>query len=145
LKRNALGLGVQDWESIVQDKKLRILIADDQPYMRRAVKALLESQDGWVVCGEAADGLEAIEKTKELHPDVIVMDMVMPRVNGLEATRKIHQDFPDSQVLILTLHNLPELATLVKSAGARGLVLKSDSNNLLISAVERLGQQQRLD
>jgi len=129
----------------VQGKQLRILIADDQPYMRRAVKALLESQDGWVVCGEAADGLEAIEKTKELHPDVIVMDMVMPRVNGLEATRKIHQDFPDSQVLILTLHNLPELATLVKSAGARGLVLKSDSNHLLISAVERLRQQQLPD
>jgi DNA-binding NarL/FixJ family response regulator len=129
----------------VQGKQLRILIADDQPYMRRAVKALLESQEGWVVCGEAADGLEAIEKTKELHPDVIVMDMVMPRVNGLEATRKIHQDFPDSQVLILTLHNLPELATLVKSAGARGLVLKSDSNHLLISAVERLGQQQHPD
>jgi DNA-binding NarL/FixJ family response regulator len=129
----------------VQGKQLRILIADDQPYMRRAVKALLESQDGWVVCGEAADGLEAIEKTKELHPDVIVMDMVMPRVNGLEATRKIHQDFPDSQVLILTLHNLPELATLVKSAGARGLVLKSDSNYLLISAVERLRQQQLPD
>jgi len=107
--------------------------------MRRAVKALLESQDGWVVCGEAADGREAIEKTEELRPDVIVMDMVMPNVNGLEATRKIHQNFPKSPILILTLHNLPELATLVKSAGAKGLVLKSDSNRVLISAVEHLG------
>jgi len=124
---------------VVQGRQLRILIADDQPYMRRAVKALLESQDGWVVCGEAADGREAIEKTEELRPDVIVMDMVMPNVNGLEATRKIHQNFPKSPILILTLHNLPELATLVKSAGAKGLVLKSDSNRVLISAVEHLG------
>lgn len=124
---------------MVQGRQLRILIADDQPYMRRAVKALLESQDGWVVCGEAADGREAIEKTEELRPDVIVMDMVMPNVNGLEATRKIHQNFPKSPILILTLHNLPELATLVKSAGAKGLVLKSDSNRVLISAVEHLG------
>jgi chemotaxis response regulator CheB len=68
---------------MTNEKQLRILIADDQPYMRRAVKALLESQNGWVVCGEAADGLEAIKKVEELQPDVIVMDMIMPNLNGL--------------------------------------------------------------
>jgi DNA-binding NarL/FixJ family response regulator len=121
-------------------KQLRILIADDQPYMRRAVKALLESQDGWVVCGEAANGLEAIEKTEKLQPDVVVMDMIMPHLNGLEATRRIHREFPDSHILILTLHDVPELTRLVQTAGAQGLVLKSDSNRLLISAVEHLGR-----
>jgi two-component system response regulator NreC len=122
------------------EKQLRILIADDQPYMRRAVKALLESRDGWVVCGEAADGLEAIEKTEKLQPDVVVMDMIMPHLNGLEATRRIHREFPDSHILILTLHDVPELTRLVQTAGAQGLVLKSDSNRLLISAVEHLGR-----
>jgi DNA-binding NarL/FixJ family response regulator len=121
-------------------KQLRILIADDQPYMRRAVKALLESQDGWVVCGEAANGLEAIENTEKLQPDVVVMDMIMPHLNGLEATRRIHREFPDSHILILTLHDVPELTRLVQTAGAQGLVLKSDSNQLLISAVEHLGR-----
>jgi DNA-binding NarL/FixJ family response regulator len=121
-------------------KQLRILIADDQPYMRRAVKALLEFQDGWVVCGEAANGLEAIEKTEKLQPDVVVMDMIMPHLNGLEATRRIHREFPDSHILILTLHDVPELTRLVQTAGAQGLVLKSDSNQLLISAVEHLGR-----
>jgi DNA-binding NarL/FixJ family response regulator len=121
------------------EKQLRILVADDQPYMRRAVKALLESREGWVVCGEAADGLEAIEKTEKLQPDVVVMDMIMPHLNGLEAARRIHREFPDSHILILTLHDVPELTRLVQTAGAQGLVLKSDSNRLLISAVEHLG------
>ena len=122
------------------EKQLRILIADDQPYMRRAVKALLESRKGWIVCGEAADGLEAIEKTEKLQPDVVVMDMIMPHLNGLEATRRIHREFPESHILILTLHDVPELTRLVQTAGAQGLVLKSDSNRLLISAVEHLGR-----
>jgi DNA-binding NarL/FixJ family response regulator len=123
---------------MANDRQLRILVADDQPYMRRAVKALLESQNGWVVCGEAADGLEAIQKTGELQPDVIVMDMIMPNLNGLEATRRIHREFPDTHVLILTLHDVPELIKLVQTAGAQGLVLKSDSNRVLILAVEHL-------
>ena len=125
---------------MMTEKQLRILVADDQPYMRRAVKALLESREGWVVCGEAADGLEAVEKTEKLLPDVVVMDMLMPHLNGLEAARRIHREFPDSHVLILTLHDVPELIRLVQTAGAQGLVLKSESNRLLISAVEHLGR-----
>jgi DNA-binding NarL/FixJ family response regulator len=102
---------------------------------------LLESQNGWEVCGEAADGIEAVTKTEELHPDVIVMDLAMPKLNGLEAARAIHHDFPNSRVVILTLHDVPELTSLVERAGAQGLVLKSDSNRLLISAVEHLGRE----
>jgi DNA-binding NarL/FixJ family response regulator len=123
-------------------KQLRILVVDDQPYIRRAVRSLLESQNNWVVCGEAADGIEAIARTAELHPDVIVMDMSMPRLNGLEAARTIREEFPKSRVVILTLHDLPELPALVKRAGAQGLVLKSDSNRFLISAIEHLGREQ---
>lgn len=123
-------------------KQLRILIVDDQPYVRRAVRTLLESQKGWAVCGEASDGNEAIAKTEELNPDIVVMDMSMPNLNGLEAARAIHQEFPKSHVLILTLHDLPELRILVERAGAQGLVLKSDSNRILISAIEHLGREQ---
>jgi DNA-binding NarL/FixJ family response regulator len=122
-----------------QAQELRILIVDDQPYMRRAVKSLLESHPGWTVCGEAVDGLEAVSKMAELQPDVVVMDMMMPNLNGLEATRRIRQQFPASRILILTLHDVPELVRLARSAGAGGLVLKSDSNRLLISAVEHVG------
>ncbi|HEY0701353.1 MAG TPA: response regulator transcription factor [Candidatus Acidoferrales bacterium] len=119
-------------------QQLRILVADDQPYMRRAVKSLLETHQGWVVCGEAADGLEAVSKAAELQPDVVVMDMMMPNLNGLEATRRIRQEFPESHILILTLHDVPELVRLARSAGAQGLVLKSDSDRLLIPAVEHV-------
>lgn len=119
---------------------LRILVADDQPYIRRAVRALLESRSGWEVIGEASDGREAIEKTGELNPDVIVMDMFMPNLNGLEATREIHAAYPDAKVLILTLHDLPDLSRAVREAGAKGLVLKSDSNLFLIAAVETIGE-----
>jgi DNA-binding NarL/FixJ family response regulator len=123
-----------------QAPELRILIADDQPYMRRAVKSLLESHQGWTVCGEAVDGLEAVSKMAELQPDVVVMDMMMPNLNGLEATRRIHLQFPSARILILTLHDVPELVRLARSAGARGLVLKSESNRLLIAAVEQVGE-----
>ncbi len=124
----------------MSETHLRILVADDQPYIRRAVRALLESRSGWEVIGEASDGREAIKKTGELHPDVIVMDMFMPNLNGLEATREIHASYPEAKVLILTLHDLPDLSRAVREAGAKGLVLKSDSNLFLIPAVETIGE-----
>ncbi|MGA3293893.1 MAG: response regulator transcription factor [Candidatus Acidiferrales bacterium] len=123
-------------------KLLRILIADDQPLVRRAVRNLLESQMDWKVCGEAADGHEALEKTKELDPDVVVMDLGMPNMNGLEAARKIHVACPRTQILILTLYQFPELASTVQHAGAQGCVLKSDSNRYLIPAVASLSNFQ---
>lgn len=118
------------------EKHLRILIVDDQPYVRRAVRSLLESKCEWEVCGEASDGREAIEKTEELHPDVVIMDMSMPGLNGLEATRFIHQRFPASEVVILTLHDFPGLSRMAQEAGAKGCVLKGNSNDLLIPAVQ---------
>ena len=80
----------------------RILIADDHEVVRRGVRALLNSISGWEVCGESVDGQDAIEKTKELRPDVVLMDINMPKLNGLEATRVIRKQVPESEVLVLT-------------------------------------------
>jgi DNA-binding NarL/FixJ family response regulator len=127
---------------MVAETQLRILIVDDQTIVRRAVRLLLESHAGWGVCGEASDGVEAIDKTRELHPDIIVMDLSMPNMSGLEATRKIHAFFPETQILILTLHHFPQLARTVQRAGAQGCVLKSDSSRYLIPAISSLSNAQ---
>jgi DNA-binding NarL/FixJ family response regulator len=126
----------------VEEKPLRILIADDQPLVRKAIRVLLESRAGWKVCAEAADGREAVAKTKELSPDIVVMDLSMPHMNGLDATREIHSSCPQTQVLILTLYHFPELARAAQHAGAQGCVLKSDSNRFLIPAIASLGNLQ---
>ena len=126
----------------MESRPLRILIADDQALVRGAVRILLESRAGWEVCGEAADGREAVTKTKEQHPDVVVMDLSMPNMNGLDATREIHSFYPQTPVLILTLYHFPELARTAQHAGAQGCVLKSDSNRYLIPAVASLGNAQ---
>jgi len=118
------------------ERRLRILVADDQPNVRRAVRSLLASRVDWEVCGEASDGCEAIQRTKELQPDVIIMDMSMPRLNGLAATREIHDRFPGSQVVILTFHDFPGLAQLARDAGAKGCVLKGHASEFLVQAVE---------
>jgi DNA-binding NarL/FixJ family response regulator len=117
-------------------KHLRILIVDDHAFIRRAVRSLLEARQDWEVCGEASDGLEAVEQAGKLHPDVVVMDMLMPGVGGLEATRRIHHSFPESHVVILTLHSFPDLNRAVRDAGAEGIVLKTDSDRYLVPAVE---------
>ena len=126
----------------MEEKPLRILIADDQPLVRKAIRVLLESRAGWKVCAEAADGREAVAKTKELSPDIVVMDLSMPHMNGLDATREIHSSCPQTQVLILTLYHFPELARAAQHAGAQGCVLKSDSNRSLIPAIASLGNLQ---
>src|SRR5579872_3808454 len=88
---------------------VQILIADDHGVTRRGVRALLETKRGWKVCGEASDGAEAVEQAMKLKPHIIVMDISMPKVNGLEATRQIHQELPDTPVLVLTVHESEEL------------------------------------
>ena len=117
---------------------LRILVADDHPVVRRGVKALLETHANWQVCGEASTGREAVEQVKRLDPDIVVLDLSMPELNGLDATRRIMQDAPRTQVLVLTMHHSEELAHQVLRAGARGYVLKSDADRELIAAVDSL-------
>ena len=119
---------------------LRILIVDDHAVVRRGVRALLESQDGWQVVGEAATGREAVELALHLEPDVIVMDVSLPELNGLEATRRILKQSPRIEIVMLTMHYSEELAQNALQAGARGYVLKSDADQDLVAAVEHLRQ-----
>jgi len=119
---------------------LRILIVDDHAVVRRGVRSLLESHEGWEVCGEATTGRDAVEQSRRLRPDVVVMDLSLPELNGLDATRQILKDTPDTEVLVLTMHHSEELARDVLQAGARGYVLKSDADENLIIAVDSLRQ-----
>jgi DNA-binding NarL/FixJ family response regulator len=119
---------------------LRILVVDDHAVVRRGVRALLESHEGWEVCGEATTGRDAVEMTRRLRPDVVVMDLSLPGLNGLDATRQILKDAPDTEVLVLTMHHSEELARDVLQAGARGYVLKNDADENLLAAVDSLRQ-----
>jgi len=119
---------------------LRILVADDHEIVRRGLCAILESHSGWEVCGEAADGREAVEKTRQLNPDVVILDIGMPSLNGLEATRQILRGNPLQRVLILTVTDAEQLIEEVLKAGARGFVLKADAAKDLTMAVEALQQ-----
>ncbi len=117
---------------------LRIIIVDDHAVVRRGVRALLESQPGWEVAGEAVTGREAVDLAKRLYPDIVVMDLSLPELNGLDAARQILKDSPRTEVLVLTMHHSEELVRNVLQAGARGYVLKSDADESLIAAVESL-------
>jgi DNA-binding NarL/FixJ family response regulator len=119
---------------------LRILVVDDHAVVRRGVRSLLESHEDWEVCGEATTGRDAVEQSRRLRPDVVVMDLSLPELNGLDATRQILKDRPDTEVLVLTMHTSEELARDVLQAGARGYVLKADADENLIAAVDSLRQ-----
>ena len=116
----------------------RILVADDHEVVRRGLVALLHAQPDWQVCGEAAEGRDAVEKTSQLKPDVVILDIGMPNLNGLEATRQILKINPQARVLILTLHDSDHVVREVLSAGARGFLLKSDAGRDLVAAVDAL-------
>ena len=118
--------------------ELRILIADDHELMRRGVRSLLEAEAGWKVVGEAADGQELVEKTEKLRPDVVVLDISMPRLNGLEAAHRIKKILPEVKILILSMHDSEQLARSVLDAGARGYIAKSDTARDLVIAIEAL-------
>lgn len=119
---------------------LRLIVADDHEVVRKGVRALLESQAGWSVLEEAGDGREAVEKAERLRPDVVVLDISMPGLNGFEATRQIRKVSPDSEVLILTMHDSEQVVRDVLLAGARGYVLKSDVGRDLVAAVDALSK-----
>ena len=117
---------------------MRILVADDHPIVRQGICALLKSHSGWDICGEATNGAEAVQMVSELKPDVAILDIAMPTLNGLEATRQILNDHPDQKILILTVNDSEQLIREVLKAGARGFVLKSDSGRDLIKAVQSI-------
>jgi len=120
---------------------LRVLIADDHEVARRGIRALLESHPGWEICGEAKDGRETVELANQLKPDVTLLDIGMPNLNGLEAARQILAVSPDAAILILTMHDTDHVVREVLRAGARGFLLKSDAGRDLVAAVEALQQQ----
>lgn len=119
---------------------LRILIADDHAVVRAGLRALLESRPGWEVSAEAADGREAVEKASKLKPQVAILDIGMPLLNGVEAARRIHKASPQTEILILTMHESDDLVQQVVDAGARGYILKDDADRVLLAAVEALRQ-----
>lgn len=118
---------------------LRILIADDHDIVRDGLRTLLQMQKGWTVCDEAATGREAVSMALRHKPDVVVLDFSMPELNGLDATLQIRKALPDTEVLIITMHDSEQLAREVLRAGARGLLVKTDVRRHLVPAVHALG------
>jgi DNA-binding NarL/FixJ family response regulator len=122
-------------------KALRILIADDHDIIRRGLKNLLTARSGWEICAEAKTGREAVSLVEQHQPDIVVMDVTMPDLNGLEAARQIHKTFPKIGILILTLHFSDVLVRDIVAAGARAYIMKSDADRDLVSAVEALANR----
>jgi two-component system, NarL family, nitrate/nitrite response regulator NarL len=113
----------------------RVLIVDDHAVIRRGVQGILSIYPEWELCGEADNGHDAVRLASELHPEIVIMDVSMPGMNGLEAARIMHETLPDTKVLLLTLHFSSEFVRSAFKAGARGYVLKSDAENELIRAL----------
>ncbi|HEY2352976.1 MAG TPA: response regulator transcription factor [Candidatus Acidoferrum sp.] len=113
----------------------RVLIVDDHAVIRRGVQGILRTYPEWDLCGEADNGQDAIRLAGELQPEVVIMDVSMPGLNGLEATRIMCEMLPETKVLLLTLHSSSEFVRSAFRAGARGYVLKSDAENELVRAL----------
>jgi len=119
-------------------RSLRILVADDHELVRRGIRGLLRARRGWTVVGEAVNGQEAVEKANRLKPDVAILDISMPDLDGLQATRRIREAAPTTEVVVLTMHESDQMVRRVLEAGARGYVLKSDLATHLVNAVKHV-------
>jgi DNA-binding NarL/FixJ family response regulator len=124
-------------------KKLRILIADDHGLVRRGARAVLHSRPGWRVVGEATNGREAVQKAIELKPDVAVVDIGMPELDGVEVTRQIREAVPNTKVLVLTMHESDQMISRALDAGACGYLLKSDLTDSFPKAVKAIAEGKR--
>lgn len=117
---------------------IRILIADDHEVVRQGLRALLQGHAGWEICGEALDGRDAVDKAAQLKPDLVILDIGMPNLNGLDAARQILRAEPQTKVLVLTIDESEQVMREVLNTGARGFLLKSDAARDLVAAVEAL-------
>ena len=124
-------------------RRLRILIVDDHALVRRGAKEVLNSQASWKVVGEAADGLEAVKKAAALKPDIVIIDVSLPHIDGIEATCRILRFAPDIKVLVLTMDESDQMVRCALDAGARGYVLKSDLTSCLPKAVKAIAEGKR--
>jgi DNA-binding NarL/FixJ family response regulator len=120
---------------------LRILIADDHEIVRRGLKAVLSSRPDWVVCAEAGTGREAVALAAQHRPDILIMDIAMPGLNGLEATRQIRKMLPKTKALILSLHYSDQLVREVVDSGAQAYLLKTDAGHDLLSAIDAITRE----
>jgi DNA-binding NarL/FixJ family response regulator len=121
-------------------KNARLLIVDDHEIFRRGLRALLEPSSEWQVCGEAVDGVDAVEQCKSLRPDIVVLDVSMPRLNGLEAARLIKKENPQFQIVMITQHDSPQIRSAALDAGAQAFVTKSAVASELVSTLRNLIQ-----
>jgi CheY-like chemotaxis protein len=120
----------------------RVLIVDDSDIFRRSLRAILESHHGCEVCGEADIGEDAARLAQELRPDAIVIDISLPGINGIEATRAIRSKLPDAKIVVMSLHKSKELVKAVKTAGASGYVLKSSADSDLVDAINAVVREE---
>jgi DNA-binding NarL/FixJ family response regulator len=116
--------------------RIKLLLVDDHPLVRRGISSCLARQERFAIVGEAADGLEALRKAKELLPDIILMDIEMPLMNGLTVTERLRRELPSVKVLILSMHSNPDYVLRIIQSGARGYVLKEASLEELVRAIE---------
>jgi len=119
-------------------KRIRVLVADDHEIVRRGLRATVEAHPDWEVVGEARNGREAVELSLQLRPHIVVLDVSMPELNGLEATRRLREQMPSTRILVLTVHESEQIVREVLKAGAQGYLLKSDAGHELEKAIEAL-------
>jgi len=117
---------------------VKILIVDDQRAMRTGIRSLLENRPEWIVCGEACDGVEAISKVRQLHPDIVLMDISMPRMNGLEATQVIRREMPDTWIVLVSQNNPEVVREQARQVNASACLAKADISEKLVPMLQRL-------